>query len=204
MWTIFLAACSSDTTHVYDDNMCVATLEPVADDDASLGFTAAEVVDLLRANLPSSVEWDELSLGAESASVAMVVDGIAGEVAVARWSGNCVKEPALRVPVDMTVTLAGGDVAGTGPVAIDATALDTDAIFPFAVPDHVPVELAGDYFEDFERHHAEGHYADHAVSEFVFVGTGAWADGYVDIEARYDSAGAVEAVWRGHWVLPPE
>jgi hypothetical protein len=203
MLVLILVSCA-DTQTTGAEEKCAETLESVAEDDSSLGFTAADVLDLLGSNLPTSVVWDEHTLGAESASLALTLGGLAGSLAVVTRPEDCgVGEPALRVPVEMSMSMDDGYVVGSGTVAIDAYALALDSLLAFGDLQRLPVVLEGDYADDFEAYRPSSPHGDQTVLETYVSGIHAWDAVQIDIAVDWAGEGN-EMLWRGHWVLPPE
>lgn len=189
------------TTSANFADVCATTFEPVGREDASLGFTAADVLSFLTLHRPTQISWDEWTAGQESASMELVFGEITGDVSLVTNApdlGACRAETALRVPLEVEVTLAGGEVTMTGTLVVDALALDEASIWPFSDLNALPATLSGSYVTQLEEHIAERDHPEEDIVEQVrFIGVGPWEAGAVELAVDYPSS--LESVWRGHW-----
>jgi len=105
------------------------------------------VLALLEDHRPVEVQWNQLTRGDASAELALTV-AAAGAPAYAEPGGateSCVESaPWLRVPVEMTLTLAGGEVVAAGTTVLDVGALELARVHLTPGWD-LPAELAGVY-----------------------------------------------------------
>ncbi len=215
---LLLAACGGETVHSggqsgqndQGDEHCEPALTPIEADDRRLGFSADEVLTLLQDHRPVEVRWDQLTPGDASADLALTI-AAAGAPAYAEPGGateSCVESaPWLRVPVEMTLTLAGGEVVAAGTTVLDVGALELARVHLTPGWD-LPAELAGVYGTQLGAAYAEAvdtYPADTASLDGVWVVVSrTWDAPVLDIAFRFTAPevdGSV-AAWRGTWVVP--
>ncbi len=187
---------------------CQMNWETVSQDDDSMGFTAADVLALLEENLPTQIVWDDLTLTSSEDDVRIEIGAIGGDVQVARGPGNCClrpQEPALGVPVTMTVTIGGGEVVAQGVPRIIAYGLSLDDIYLDAATDWpMPAALSGAYASAEASHFAEVYESRGFTQTGTYFSTSPstpWLETAVDIDVTGVSpdSGLAAAFWRGHW-----
>lgn len=184
---------------------CEPTLTEVDASDATLGFSADEVALLVAGNLPETVSWSEMSEGDTSTdlSVSLLPSGAPSIAEFTEEAGCYEPRTVLRVPVAMELSFAGGEVIASGPVDLDARALDL-AYIEIDTDWNLPAELSGTYADQLDAAWDREWGAEGFTLDGVWVTLGrTWAEPVVDIEVQgtSDDAGLAATVWRGSWTL---
>lgn len=186
---------------------CEPTLTATTAGDATLGFSADDVLAMLAGALPTEVVWDEMTQGDAATDVTLAL-AAAGDPALAEPGGDTSTCPEtgtwLRIPVGLQITLAGGEVTASGTIDLDAGALDAARVH--LTPDwDLPATLSGDYATQFDAFFAD----EYASRGFELDGTWialarTWTEPVVDIELQATSpdAGLAAVAWRGTWTVP--
>lgn len=191
------------------DEDCQPSLSAMESDDRSLGFSANDVMALLQNRLPLEVLWTEMTPGDASTDIALALTA-AGPPERAEPGGDtllCVEaRPWMRIPVDMSMTLAGGEVIANGTTVVDVGALDLGRVHLSTVR-NLPAEFSGEYatqldsaFTEFSGSYEPG--TVHFDGAWVVLHR-TWAEPVVAIEYLYHTpvAGGSSTVWRGSWSL---
>ncbi len=202
---LLLAACVTlETTEYF---CCHPSYTPITADDSILGFSAEDVVALLSANLPTSVIWDQMTLGDASTDLAISL-ALDGEPSLAEPSSEdscCLEDGSwLQIPLALDIVMAGGEVTASGTTRFAAWAPALDHVWIYTGWD-LPAVLTGDYLAQFGAYFED----EYGSRGFTLEGTWisfarTWAEPVVDIDCTSHSAdaGSAAAVWRGTWSLP--
>lgn len=185
---------------------CTVERELVSASDDSLGFTAADVTQLLTQAAPTQIAWSDSPNGEATASIQLNMAEGAGDIYVVTGApeiGGCRTDAALRVPLDVEISIADGLAVASGTLTVDAVGLSADAVYPFSDLEALPLTLSGDYADQLDAYVAEGDHAGDTVEAVSLYGVGSWTDTRVSIEADYTEVG-VEVVWRGNWAVTSE
>lgn len=185
--------------------LCQQTLAPIEADDASLGFTANEVLALLQAAPPEQIEWDELTLTDGTDTLRLDILGIADEVQLATPEGDGEFCPgggvSLLIPVQVEVVIGGDEVVSTGILPVYAGALDLAAIHMEAGW-QMPAELTGSYETAFQMFFESEYASQDLTLDGVYITTtSVWSEGAMDIAFKASGAemSLAGTAWRGHW-----
>ncbi len=215
---LLLAACGGEPVHDggqsgqndQGEERCEPALTAIEADDRHIGFSADEVLALLQEHRPVEVEWDQLTRGDASSDLALTL-AAAGAPALAEPGGAtelCVESaPWLRLPVEMTLTLSGGEEVAAGTTVLDVGALDIARVHLTPGWD-LPADLSGDFATQLDTAYAEAvetYPADTASLDGVWVVVNrTWDAPVIDIEFQFTApeGGGAVAAWRGTWVVP--
>ena len=182
--------------HTVDSHSCEEK-RAVDVTDESLGFTADQVLSILRSGLPSTVQWDEITLGQKGSELTLVITTIGEQVFVVE-NAECNEGAVLRVPLNVTLALDEGEVAGSGTLWVDAISADSLDLITLLPSKDLPVELSGKFEMALDRHLDK--LSEERAYTVYFVGDESWSRAEVDIEVDYEGTG-IEALWRGHWEI---
>ena len=133
MLFFLLFACIGDTSSepFSGPSPCFVDRVAVGAEDTPLGFSAADVVDVMQANPSAEMTWDYAIFDIGS-SVTVTVVGLDGEAALVSVPGGekCAGLPAelLAVPTEFTVSLADGGLVGTFTEEVFAEAATPDGV----------------------------------------------------------------------------
>lgn len=210
-----LGAGCGHTMVLGEDTCADLVFEDVADDDASLGFTAADVLAALPA--PSGVSW-ELTRDdvAFTDTLALTGPALAGTVRIVDLDSDpsCMLGATnggshLVVPVTLGVSIGGGEVDATGVVELWAAAADPALVKVHAGWD-LPVEPTGAYGDAIDAWWAAEQASHPEATGWIYHGAwvvpfGTWSELSLDIETRHDSSevSSASALWRGPAVFDP-
>ncbi|MFH1469074.1 MAG: hypothetical protein ABIO70_32100 [Pseudomonadota bacterium] len=218
-----LAGCTTTQDLAYLETVCDEAVTDVAWDDASLGFTAADVLAALGADLQLDLSWTELTPDATSATLQVAIaqhstltPAVVVRTDAADREGGCGEDQGegtfLRIPLELAASdPAGGlSISEPGPFEdgvfeLDAGAASADSVWfywEFGVEEPLEDTFGGDWLAGAEscvEEKAHGQEYDYRETRLVLWGTP--AAGQADIDVGFDTEDAVTlgACWRGVW-----
>lgn len=196
----FAGACAHSGTN--EDRLPCTTGTPVAYDDSSLGFTAEDFHDFIKSSpMPESITWDEATLGQKSADFSMTIDGYDKDGVMLVDRSLCEQPALLRVPMDASFLIAGGDLTAIGVQWFEASEL-SDAGSIVLAGSEMTVTLSGDYEESLaafnEQHPKE------PVTAIVLTGFDPWTAARIGVDSTFSTSNGevgTRGLWDGHWQL---
>jgi len=207
----FIAACSSPADSL-DQGISMVGCDPFLGgmaETSSLGFSADEVVALLQGNLPSNISWEETATGSgaqDALAISLIeVNETELEICVGiPMTESAFKEDTefLRIPLQIQISIADGQVSSEGVSTIYAITLDEADIY---LTMEEGAEVSGDYAEagqNFIQSETS------TSSDVNWTGTrlwldGSWLDASVVLSLEYQDAANERSVtanaWEGVW-----
>ncbi len=208
MLFILLVACAGDTASepFSGPNPCFEDRVAVGAEDTPLGFSAADVVDVMQANPSAEMAWDYAIFDIGS-SVTVTVVGLDGEASLVSVPGGekCATLPAelLAVPTEFTVSLADGALVSTFTEEVFAEAATPDGVqlwdsetgqdWPMSVDTALDAEIRDWLLAE------QGVTSDPEVVLWFGGSRSTWQDGRLAVEILADDAGI--GAWHGAWSL---
>jgi hypothetical protein len=223
---LLLAGCThGHPLNAPNEPVCEETVILTSWDDASLGFTAAEVLAALGSPLSLSVSWTEITFDAAEASLEVAVsehgalnpwlvtrtDVVDHPDGCTQW-GGAPEGSYLRIPLELAASDPDGGFAidepgpfEEGAFELDASAASADAVWfdwEFGTEDPLEDSFSGDWLTAAEACLYE-HWGPDELDfrETRLILQGQPATGEVDIELGGDTedAKSLKACWRGVW-----
>lgn len=208
MLLLFWLGCIGDTASepFSGPNPCFEDRVAVGAEDTPLGFSAADVVDVMQANPSTEMAWDYAIFDIGS-SVTVTVVGLDGEASLVSVPGGekCATLPAelLAVPTEFTVSLADGALVSTFTEEVFAEAATPDGVqlwdsetgqdWPMSVDTALDAEIRDWLLAE------EGVTSDPEVVLWFGGSRSTWQDGRLAVEILADDAGI--GAWHGAWSL---
>lgn len=208
MLFLLLAACAGETTSELPSGpeRCLQDRVAVSPEDTTLGFSAEDVIDLMRSSPSVEMAWDYaiFDLGARGSVSVGGLDGEASLVSVPAGAPcEAFSAALLAVPTQFTVTLADGGLVGTFTEEVFADAATAPGVHLW--DSETGQDWAMRVSADLEPEIRDWLSTEHGVTgdpEVVlwFGGTDStWQDGALAVEIRVEEQ-AFRA-WDGAWTL---
>lgn len=208
MLFVLLAACMGERTSELPagPEACLQDRSAVSAEDATLGFSAADVIALMQSSPPAGMSWDYaiFDVGTQVEVSALGQDGEASLVSVPEGE-DCEAFPAelLAVPVQLTVSLAGGELSATFTEEVFAEAATPGGVhlWDSETGQSWDMSVGAELDAEIGAWLSSEHGVSSAPELILWFGGGSstWADGELAAEILVDEQ-ALRA-WDGAWSL---